>query len=644
VKRIFDVVIAAAGLLTLAPVLALIAFLVWIGDFHSPLFFARRAGGGGEFRMIKFRTMTPGAWKSGVNSTASGDRRITPVGRWLRRMKLDELPQFVNVLVGDMSLVGPRPQAPADAALYTEQERQILTVRPGITDLASIVFADESAILGGSRDPDLLYQQIIRPWKSRLALLYVEHRSNPLDFCILGLTGLALISRRWALAGVGKVLDGWNAQDTLRRMARRAEPLLAYAPPGAREIVPEYPRLLTHGVRTLGGRGTVPVTAGKREIREFRLEDLLGRPQVRLEESGIRKRLAGRVVLVTGAGGSIGSELCRQIARYHPEALIGFDQGETALYHIDQEMRERFPRVPFFPEVGNIQSRRRLDEILHDYRPESVYHAAAYKHVPMMESHLFEAVENNVLGTRNVAQAAGKSGAEDFVLVSSDKAVRPANVMGATKRLAELACLASGSWGGRTRFMAVRFGNVLGSNGSVIPLFRRQIAAGGPVTVTHPEMRRFFMTIPEAAQLVLQAAAMGAGGEIFRLDMGQAMRIVDLARKMVVLSGLTPDEDIRIEFSGIRPGEKLCEELSALEEHTVPTSHAQIRVCTGGGGISRDAMAKCLEDLRRFSEARDAASLVVCLKEMVPDYNPSSFVLRRALREEPKENAHVVVA
>ncbi len=366
------------------------------------------------------------------------------------------------------------------------------------------------------------------------------------------------------------------------------------------------------------------------QIRDVRLEDLLGRPPVRLDSEAIRARLTGRVVLVTGAGGSIGSELCRQIARYQPRALIGFDNAETALYQIDHELREQFPDLPFYPEIGSIQNRRRLDEVFRDHRPSSVYHAAAYKHVPMMEAHLFEAVENNVFGTRNVVRAA--AGVEDFVLVSSDKAVRSTNVMGATKRLAELICSSGGP-----KFRAVRFGNVLGSNGSVIPLFKRQIAAGGPVTVTHPEIRRFFMTIPEAAELVLQAAAMRQAGEIFVLDMGEPVRIQDLARNLILLSGLKPDVDIRIEFSGIRPGEKLYEELSGMEEDTVPTSHSQIRVFTGRGA-SQETISRCLEELRRATEARDAAGVVLSLKELAPDYNPSSFLLRRAFK------ARVVVA
>jgi FlaA1/EpsC-like NDP-sugar epimerase len=368
----------------------------------------------------------------------------------------------------------------------------------------------------------------------------------------------------------------------------------------------------------------------RRKIREVRVEDLLGRPPARLEESAIRAGLEGRVVLVTGAGGSIGGELCRQMARHQPAAIVGLDQCEAALYQIDQEMRERFPRTAFRAELGSVQSRRRLDEIFEAHRPHAVYHAAAYKHVPMMEAHLFEAIENNILGTHQVARAAGAGGAQTVVLVSSDKAVRPVNIMGASKRMAELVCLGAGQAEPCTRFLAVRFGNVLGSSGSVIPLFRRQIAAGGPVTVTHPKMRRFLMTLSEAAQLVLQAAIMGAGGEVFALNMGEPVRILDLARRMIRLSGLEPDFDIRIEFSGMRPGEKLCEELSAYEENTVATPHAQIRVFTGKG-VAREALARCLQDLRRAVEEGDAAGAVLSLKELIPEYNPSAFVLERAL-------------
>ena len=272
--------------------------------------------------------------------------------------------------------------------------------------------------------------------------------------------------------------------------------------------------------KTVPGLGEVIEERGLAgQIREVAVEDLLGRNPVRLEEDQIRGTLEGKVVLVTGAAGSIGSELCRQIARFHPAGIVGFEIAESPLFEIDREMRQAFP-TPFYPEMGSIQNRTRLDEVLRRYSPSVVYHAAAYKHVPMMEAHVFEAIENNVFGTYNVAMAAAEHGVEDFVMISSDKAVRPTNVMGATKRVAELLLLALQN--GRTRYVAVRFGNVLGSNGSVIPIFKKQIAAGGPVTVTHPEMRRYFMTIREASQLVLQASTMGRGGEILCARYGGA--------------------------------------------------------------------------------------------------------------------------
>jgi len=367
------------------------------------------------------------------------------------------------------------------------------------------------------------------------------------------------------------------------------------------------------------------------QIREVAVEDLLGRTPVRLEDSRIRGALNGKVVLVTGAAGSIGSELCRQIARFHPAGIVGFEIAESPLFEIDREMRQTFPFVPFFPEIGNIQDRARLDDVFRQYRPSVVYHAAAYKHVPLMEAHVFEAIENNVFGTYNVAQVAAQHGIEDFVMISSDKAVRPTNVMGASKRIAELLLLALQNGG--TQYVAVRFGNVLGSNGSVIPIFKKQIAAGGPISVTHPEMRRFFMTIPEACQLVLQASAIGEGGQICVLDMGQPVKIIDLAKNLILLSGLKPGKDIEIEFTGMRPGEKLYEELSTLLEDTVPTSHEKVRIFVGNGMPEGD-MQTWLGSLREICETRDIFRLIVGLKEIVPDYNPSTDLLKRIIRSQ----------
>jgi len=364
------------------------------------------------------------------------------------------------------------------------------------------------------------------------------------------------------------------------------------------------------------------------QIREVAVEDLLGRNTVRLEEDQIRASLQGRVVLVTGAAGSIGSELCRQIARFQPAAIVGFEVAESPLFALQQEMRHAFPAVPFHAEIGSIQNVGRLNEVLSKYSPSVVYHAAAYKHVPMMEAHVFEAVENNVFGTYNLAVAAAEHGVRDFVMISSDKAVRPTSVMGCTKRVAELLLLTLRN--GSTKYVAVRFGNVLGSNGSVIPIFKKQIAAGGPVTVTHPDMRRYFMTIPEACQLVLQAAVIGKSKQICVLDMGEPVRIVDLARNLILLSGLRPDEDIRIEFTGVRPGEKLYEELSTDGEDTVPTSHEKIRIYVGPD-MPHEDMAMWLDYLREICESRDLGRLVVALKDVVIDYSPSAHLLKRAI-------------
>jgi len=313
------------------------------------------------------------------------------------------------------------------------------------------------------------------------------------------------------------------------------------------------------------------------QLRPVELDDLLGRDPVQLDNAGLHELLTGKVAMVTGAGGSIGSELCRQIARFQPDRLVLFESSEFALYSIEQEMRSDFPELNIVCMIGDVRDGARVEEVLQELHPDVVFHAAAYKHVPLMERHnAWQAIRNNVLGTWTVAAAAQRHNVAKFVLISTDKAVNPTNVMGASKRLAEMVCQGLQQPEG-TRFVMVRFGNVLGSTGSVIPKFREQIAKGGPVTVTHPDIIRYFMSIPEAAQLVLQAGLMGKGGEIFVLDMGEPVKIVDLARDMIRLSGLSED-DIRIEFTGLRPGEKLYEELLADNEHTLPTPHAKLRI------------------------------------------------------------------
>jgi FlaA1/EpsC-like NDP-sugar epimerase len=315
------------------------------------------------------------------------------------------------------------------------------------------------------------------------------------------------------------------------------------------------------------------------QIRRVDVEDLLGRDKVDLDNLGLQDLILGQAVLVSGAGGSIGSELCRQITKFNPSHLICLDISEYSLYALEQELSNKDLSTKLVYVVGDVKHASRLDKVLTHYQPKLVFHAAAYKHVPLMETdNVSEAFNNNVLGTYTLAKACRKAKVDKFVLVSTDKAVNPTNVMGATKRLAEMVCLGLQDKKG-TRFVIVRFGNVLGSSGSVIPKFREQIKAGGPITVTHPEITRYFMSIPEAAQLVMQAGLMGEGGEIFVLDMGEPVKIVDLAKDMIKLSGFTEDE-IRIDFSGLRPGEKLYEELLANDEHTLPTPHEKLRIAS----------------------------------------------------------------
>ena len=357
-------------------------------------------------------------------------------------------------------------------------------------------------------------------------------------------------------------------------------------------------------------------------MRPVDIEDLLGREPVKIDSAHVQAMITGKTVLITGAGGSIGSELCRQLARFAPAQLVLFEASEFALYTIEQWFRVHKPETSIVPLAGDVKDSSRLEEVFAEWRPQLVFHAAAYKHVPLMEvGNAWQAVRNNVLGTLLVAAHAQRFGAERFVLISTDKAVNPTNVMGATKRLAEMACEALSQFRAEgTQLEMVRFGNVLGSTGSVIPKFAEQIARGGPVTVTHPEINRYFMSIPEAAQLVLQAASMGHGGEVFVLDMGAPVKIVDLARNMIRLSGYTEDE-IRIEFSGLRPGEKLYEELLADAEETRETPHPKLRIAR-----SRPVPETFLDELTQWLSQPGPVSddeVRAGLKRWVPEYEPA---------------------
>ena len=357
-------------------------------------------------------------------------------------------------------------------------------------------------------------------------------------------------------------------------------------------------------------------------IRDVSYKDLLGREVVKLDEVQIGAFLKEKRVLITGAGGSIGSELCRQVCRYSPEAVILYERAESSLYEIELELKENFEYIRIVPRLADILDIRQLKRAFDEEKPHVIFHAAAYKHVPMLELNPWEAMRNNVIGTRNVIEAAREFKVERFVLVSTDKAVRPVNVMGASKRIAELLVQAQNGCGlSDTRFITVRFGNVVGSVGSVVPLFKRQIEKGGPVTVTHPEITRYFMTIPEACQLILQAGSMGEGGEIFILEMGIPIRIVDMAEDLIRLSGFEPNVDIDIKYVGLRPGEKLREELITDGEGIVKTSHEKIMVLRGQV-CEIEKLNHDIEEIMGFVVKEDGEGIKRKLGEILPEYAP----------------------
>ncbi|MDD5175198.1 MAG: nucleoside-diphosphate sugar epimerase/dehydratase [Sterolibacterium sp.] len=494
--------------------------------------------------------------------------------------------------------------------------------------------------MGGSRF-------IYRSWKDGHLLGFRDVTGEPVLVLGAGEAALSLLrelarSRQWHVVGLldddpdkyKRLLHGVPvlgplsgiAEQALAHGVQQAIMAMPSATPAARR---RAAKLATEAGLTLL---TVPafedLLSGRvaiSQMRKVELEDLLGRDRVQLDEAGLHGLLTDRVVLVTGAGGSIGSELCRQIARYSPRLLIFFDISEYAIYRIEQEFSKQFPLVSIACLVGDVRDETRLDEVFGAYRPNIVFHAAAYKHVPLMENeNAWQALCNNVLGTWRVARTAIEHGVSRFVLISTDKAVNPTNVMGASKRLAEMVCQALSrnvqGTASATCFVMVRFGNVLGSSGSVIPKFREQIAWGGPVTVTHPDIVRYFMLIPEAAQLVLQAGLMGQNGEIFVLDMGEPIRIVDLARDMIRLSGFT-EEDIRIEFTGLRPGEKLYEELLANGETTQPTPHPKLRVARADPFGDNAWLAELHDWL--IQPVLDTASVKAGLAARIPEYHPS---------------------
>ncbi|HEX4984465.1 MAG TPA: nucleoside-diphosphate sugar epimerase/dehydratase [Burkholderiales bacterium] len=515
----------------------------------------------------------------------------------------------------------------------------LVLVRPAFVVPRSVFVLHPLLLLffmGGSR---LLY----RAWKERDIGKLGARNGKPVVVLGAGDTAVSLLkdlsgSPEWRVIGL---LDDDDAKQKRQILGATVLGRIADLPSMAARFAVGYAILampdVSHDVRrrvvgVCQAAGlkmlTVPsfddLVSGKvtvSQIRKVELDDLLGRDPVSLDAAGLAGLLEGRTVMVTGAGGSIGAELCRQIARYRPARLVMFELSEYALYQVEQEFQARWHDVPVTCMVGDAKNAHRVAQALGRHRPQVIFHAAAYKHVPLMEQeNAWEAVRNNVYGTYVLASEAMRHGVQKFVLISTDKAVNPVNVMGASKRLAEMVCQSLQRPQG-TRFVMVRFGNVLGSAGSVIPKFREQIAAGGPVTVTHPEITRYFMSIPEAAQLVLQAGAMGRGGEIFVLDMGEPVRIVDLARDMIRLSGLN-EADLRIVFTGLRPGEKLYEEVLADGEHTLATPHPKLRIARARE-VEAQWLAAVLEWLEG-TDGREDDEVRGVLRRLVPEYDSAS--------------------
>ena len=484
--------------------------------------------------------------------------------------------------------------------------RQVLTVF-----FKKIAETKRLLIIGAGNGGEKIYREI--------------HNNNRLQYTVIGFLDDDLTKVGRKIHGVpvlGKIKD-------IKKIAKKtnANEALIAIPSATSEQMRE---ILTHctesGIKfkTIPGigeliNGKVTVNA----IREVDYRDLLGREVIRLDEVKIGSYLEGQCVMVTGAGGSIGSELCRQICRFKPDSIVMYERAESPLYEIEHELKQNFGDIKTIPVLADIQDKKQLEKAFEAYGPQTVFHAAAYKHVPMLEMQPWKAVDNNIQGTANLVEITNKFNVGRFVFVSTDKAVRPANVMGASKRIAEMLIQSQNGCGlSHTKFMTVRFGNVVGSVGSVIPLFKKQIKKGGPVTVTHPEVTRYFMTIPEACQLILQAGAMGKGGEIFLFDMGTSIKIDDMARDLIRLSGFEPDVDIKIEYVGLRPGEKLFEELIIEGEGIVPTTHDKI-MALKGTECNLQLLNGKIDILTKIAEEQKVEKIKAKLQEIVPEYSPA---------------------
>lgn len=813
-KRCVDIVISLIGLTILMPLFLIVAILIKINS-KGPVFFKQERIGKRfkPFIIYKFRTMVDKAPELGPHLTVSEDNRITKIGKFLRQIKIDELPQLFNVLKGNMSLVGPRPEVRKYVDEYKDDYKEILKVRPGITDLASIEYREESSLLSQSdNNPETHYLNVILPEKLRLAKRYIKNLSflydmrlilstlfyiiyphnridmllesiaqyrkfvvilvqgflivlanflafyirfegtisaeeyhlfiytlpfllalrliflcpfslfqslwmyvgikdlqnivasvtlSSLSFVILtrGIIGITLYPRSvyiidWLisialLVGIRlmkRLHDGLKTEnkdarsvlvigghDTTERVLREIlnHRHYHYNVVGLIDDDPYKRGLKIHNVPILGttrelediirkkdpdeilvamptassnlmrqivkeckkfGKpikivpGLEDVLFGKKfpfHIRNIEPEDLLFRDTISIDFPSLKPFFEGKKVMITGAGGTIGSEISRQVANYNPSQLILFERHEGSLYNIEIGLRNACPEIPIYPVIGDITDSQRVAEVIGRTMPQIIFHAAANKHVPMMELNPSEAIKTNILGTKIVAEVASKFNVEVFVLISTDKAVDPVSVMGVSKKVAELTVQRMNG-PNKTRFITVRFGNVLESSGSVVPLFKEQIRKGGPLTVTHPYVKRYFMTLTEAVQLLLQAATMGRGGEVFVLDMGKPVKVLDIAKRLANLYGFEPGKDIEIIFTGLRPGERLFEMLFNHNEKVENTAHPKILTAVNGV-VGKEEGNGILKSLRLIEEAVSKGSVPDALnviKDLVPTYQP----------------------
>ena len=825
--RFFDILFSAIGLILLSPLFLIFWLLIKLGSKGPGFFIQERIGKDGKpFGLYKFRSMRTDSENEGLITIGTHDHRITRIGHFIRKYKFDELPQLLNVLKGDMSLVGPRPEVKKYVDLYTDEQRKVLDVKPGITDYASIEYVNENELLGNAEDPDRVYIEQVMPNKLKLNMKYIQNKSlkeyfkiifltlksiasigsfnklinwyfnkkslpfwgiflmdcaivyfsflfvyqqfnsgkdtlyiiERLSLCILTylcfyilgfrifrtysgilryssfvdlkkvgyatLLGLAMsvgvhfllcqhetysylttvhillatilatfllwlvrigvktvydvtlrgIHSKYAyIYGVknggiaiakhirnenparfdlkGFISDDRKVEDKILmgvRVHKLDEELVStmtdegiealIVSPYRKEtflkneaLVDELIKAGIHIYFTQEAQEWDKVIGGASpQLKEISIEDLLPRQEITIDMKSVGEKLEGKCIMITGSAGSIGEEIVKQICKYKPAHLILVDQAETPQHDIRLKMSER-PDIPAEILVASICHQKHMESLFREYRPDYLFHAAAYKHVPMLEDNPEESVYNNIYGTRVLADLAVKYGVKKFVMISTDKAVNPSNVMGCSKRICEIyvqsldKAIKSGKVEGVTQFVTTRFGNVLGSNGSVIPLFKEQIKNGGPVTVTHPEIIRYFMLIPEACKLVLEAGTKGNGGEIFMFDMGKPVKIADLATRMIQLCGA---KDVKIEYTGLRQGEKLFEELLNVEETTKPSFHKKIRIADVKE-YDYETVCREIDELFTICERYDKIETVRKMKQIVPEYRSQNSVYEK---------------